>query len=92
MEVAHDLKNILDYIRKIPLTILDNYSWTILDIYRENASLYLNILGYGVGGNKSLVDGKNKTSEKPEWWDDANNFDMFTHPSKAKLRILSPVF
>ena len=49
--------------------------------------LYLNILEYGVGGNKSLVDGKNKTSEKPEWWDDANNFDKFTHPSKAKLNV-----
>ena len=60
--------------------------WNI-EAARENASLYLNILGYGVGGNKSLVNGKNKTSEKPEWWDDANNFDKFTYPSKAKLNV-----
>ena len=29
------------------------------------------------------MDGKNKT----EWWDDGNDFDMFTHPSKAKLNV-----
>jgi len=33
------------------------------------------------------VDGKNKTSKKPEWWDDANNFDKFTNPSKVKLNV-----
>ena len=33
--------------------------WNI-EVARENATLYLNILGYGIGGSKSLVTRKNK--------------------------------
>ena len=57
------------------------------DLVSDQATLYLNILGYGNGGSKSLVDTKFKTAEKPEWWDDDNNFEKYSHPSKAKIKV-----
>ena len=47
----------------------------------------MNLLGYGNGGDKSLVDIKDKAADKPEWWNDDNNFEKFTHPSKAKRNV-----
>ena len=57
------------------------------DVVVDQAALYLNILGYGKGGNKSLSDTKFKKAEKPEWWDDDNNFQKYSHPSKAKMKV-----
>ena len=57
------------------------------EIAQNQAILYLNILDYGNGGSKSLVTTKNRTAEKPEWWDDDNNFDKYVHPTKSKLKI-----
>ena len=57
------------------------------DVVIDQTTLYLNILGYGKGGSKSLVDTKFKKAEKPKWWDDANNFEKYSHPSKAKMRV-----
>ena len=41
---------------------------------KDQATLYFNLLDYGLGGLKSLVDTKYKNAQKQEWWDDANNF------------------
>ena len=49
------------------------------DVVVDQATLYLNILGYGKGGNKSLSDTKFKKAEKPEWWDGENNFQKYSH-------------
>ena len=54
---------------------------------QDQATLYLNLLDYGLVGYKSLVDTKYKTAQKPEWWDDDNNFEKYSHPSKAKLKV-----
>ena len=75
------------HLPKLSIPFKDTKRGWNIEVARENATLYLNILGYGIGGSKSLVTRKNKTSEKPEWWDDANNFDKFTHPSKSKLNV-----
>ena len=53
----------------------------------DQTTLYFNILGYGKGGTKSLVDTKFRKAEKPKWWDDANNFEKYSHPSKTKMRV-----
>ena len=53
---------------------------------QDQATLYLNLLDYGLVGYKSLVT-KYKTAQKPEWWDDDNNFEKYSHPSKAKLKV-----
>ena len=60
--------------------------WTY-DVVIDQATLYLNILGYGKGGTKSLVDTKFKSAEKPVWWDDSNNFAKYSAPSKAKMKV-----
>ena len=53
----------------------------------EQLNLYLNLLGYGVGGDKSFVAGtKNKDTSKPAWFPDSISFEDYSHPSKAKLR------
>ena len=57
------------------------------DVVIDQTTLYLNILGYGKGGTKSLIDTKFKKADKPKWWDDANNFEKYSHPSKAKMRV-----
>ena len=57
------------------------------EVAQDQATLYLNILDYGLGGTKRLVDTKYKTAEKPEWWDDDNNFEKYSHPSKAKVKV-----
>ena len=57
------------------------------DVVVDQATLYLNILGYGKGGNKSLSDTKFKKAEKPEWWDNDNNFQKYSHPSKAEMKV-----
>ena len=57
------------------------------EVAQDQATLYLNILDFGWGGKKSLVTTKYKSAEKPEWWDDDNNFEKFSHPTKAKLRV-----
>ena len=57
------------------------------DVVIDQTTLYLNILGYGKGGTKSFVATKLKKAEKPKWWDDANNFEKYSHPSKAKMRV-----
>ena len=57
------------------------------DMVVDQTTLYLNILGYGKGGSKSLVDTKFKNAEKPEWWDDSNNFEKYSHPSKVKMKV-----
>ena len=59
--------------------------WT-KDNVSEQLILYLNILGYGIGGDKSLVKTKFKTATKPEWWPSSIDFDAYTHPSHAKLQ------
>ena len=50
---------------------------------QDQATLYINLLDYGLVGYKSLVYTKYKT----EWWDDDNNFEKYSHPSKAKLKV-----
>ena len=53
----------------------------------EQLNLYLNLLGYGVGGDKSFVAGtKNKDTSKPAWFPDSISFEDYSHHSKAKLR------
>ena len=54
----------------------------------DQATLHLNFLGYGKGGNKSLVD---TVGKKTEWWDDDNNFDKYIQPSKAKMNVSEDV-
>ena len=43
------------------------------------------LLGYGHGG-KTLIDTKNKTAEKPEWFPAKLEFGQYEHPSKASLQ------
>lgn len=52
----------------------------------EQVTLYFNILGYGYGGDKSLVSTKFKSSTKPAWFPSSVNFDDYIHPSHAKLK------
>ena len=52
----------------------------------EQVTLYFNILGYGYGGDKSLVTTKFKSSTKPAWFPSSVNFDEYIHPSHAKLK------
>ena len=52
---------------------------------QDQATLYLNILGYGKGGEKSLVDTPKEKSEKEDFWPDSVNFKKFGHPSKALI-------
>ena len=59
--------------------------WT-KDNVSEQLTLYLNLLGYGIGGDKSLVKTKSKTASKPSWFPDSVDFDSYTHPSHAKLQ------
>ena len=54
---------------------------------QDQATLYLNIMDFGWSQKKSLVNTKYKTAEKPEWWDEDNNFDKYSHPSKAKSKV-----
>ena len=58
--------------------------WTKENV-SEQLTLYLNILGYGVGGDKSLVKTKFKTANKPVWFPASVDFDSYTHPSHGKL-------
>ena len=50
------------------------------------ATLSLYLLDYGLVGYKSLVDTKYKAAQKSEWWDDDNNFEKYSHPSKATIK------
>ena len=43
------------------------------------------LLGYGHGG-KTLIDTKNKTAEKLEWFPAKLEFGQYEHPSKASLQ------
>ena len=52
----------------------------------EQVTLYFNILGYGYGGDKSLVTTKFKSSNKPAWFPSSVNFEEYIHPSHAKLK------
>ena len=52
----------------------------------EQLTLYFNILGYGIGGDTSLVKTKFKTTNKPSWFPTSVNFDSYTHPSHAKIQ------
>ena len=56
------------------------------DTVSEQLTLYFNILGYGYGGDKSLVNTKFKTSTKPEWFPSSVSFEDYIHPSHAKLK------
>lgn len=59
--------------------------WTKSNV-AEQLTLYLNLLGYGIGGDKSLVAStKYKDTKKPSWFPDSISFEDYTHPSKAKL-------
>ena len=58
--------------------------WT-KETVSEQLTLYLNILGYGYGGDKSLTKTKNKESTKPSWFPPSVDFDGYSHPSHAKL-------
>ena len=44
-------------------------------------------MDFGWGGKKILVNTKYKSAEKPEWWDDDNNCEKYSHPTKAKLKV-----
>ena len=59
--------------------------WTI-DNVEVQLTVYLNILGYGIGGDKSLVNTKFKTATKPDWFPASVNFDVYSHPSHAKMQ------
>ena len=53
---------------------------------QDQATLYLNILGYGKGGEKSFVNtGSKKKAQKENWWPDSVSFSKFAHPSKASM-------
>lgn len=56
------------------------------DAVSEQVTLYFNILGYGYGGDKSLVTTKFKSSTKPAWFPPSVNFEEYIHPSHAKLK------
>ena len=60
--------------------------WTKSNV-ADQLTLYINLLGYGVGGDNSLVPtSKYKETSKPAWFPDSQNFDNYTHPSKAKMK------
>lgn len=59
--------------------------WT-KDNVSEQLTLYLNILGYGIGGDKSLVKTKFKSASRPSWFPTCVDFDSYTHPSHAKIQ------
>ena len=52
---------------------------------KEQATLYMNCLGYGHGG-KSLIDTKLKKAEKPEWFSTKLTFGQYEHPSKEVVQ------
>ena len=60
--------------------------WTKTNV-ADQLTLYINLLGYGVGGDKSLVPTtKYKETSKPAWFPDSLSFENYTHPSKAKMK------
>ena len=59
--------------------------WTKSNV-AEQVTLYINLLGYGYGGDKTFVAStKHKDSSKPEWFPDSISYESYTHPSKAKI-------
>ena len=59
--------------------------WTKSNV-AEQVTLYINLLGYGIGGDKTFVSStKHKDSSKPEWFPDSISYENYTHPSKAKI-------
>ena len=59
--------------------------WTKSNV-AEQVTLYINLLGYGYGGDKTFVAStKHKDSSKPEWFPDSISYENYTHPSKAKI-------
>ena len=59
--------------------------WTKSNV-ADQVTLYINLLGYGIGGDKTFASyTKHKNSTKPDWFPDTISYEKYTHPSKAKL-------
>ena len=61
--------------------------WTVKKV-EQQALLYINILGYGNGGQNTLADSKKHKASKPNWFPSSVAFDgpdAYSNPTKASL-------